>query len=171
MNFRELYDAQFSFVWRSLRRLGVLETDLGDASQEVFLVVHRKLAEFEGRSKITTWIFGICLRIAADRRRSAARDRRHQSPEEHVIADNSFSRSRDAAHLVGELLGRLPYEQRVVFVMFELEGFSGDEIAELLAVPVGTVRSRLRLARDSFRCWADARQPCETHPSLQGAVP
>ena len=69
MTFKEVYDEHFRFVWRSLRRLGVRESDVPDAVQDVFLVVHRRLAEFEGRSKVTTWLFGICFRVARDRRK------------------------------------------------------------------------------------------------------
>ena len=71
MTFKEVYDENFRFVWRSLRRLGVREGDVPDAVQDIFLIVHRKLGEFEGRSKVTTWLFGICLRVARDRRRAA----------------------------------------------------------------------------------------------------
>src|SRR5689334_7613751 len=70
-DFRALYDAHFDFVWRSLRRLGVREPDVLDLAQKVFLTAHLKLAEFEGRSRITTWLFAICQRVASDHRRSA----------------------------------------------------------------------------------------------------
>src|SRR5512140_2597202 len=73
MTLKEVYDAHFQFVWRSLRRLGVHEADVGDVTQEVFLIVHRKLAEFEGRSKMTTWLFAICANVARDYRRAGAR--------------------------------------------------------------------------------------------------
>src|SRR3954452_12061548 len=71
MVFEEVYDVHFEFVWRSLRQLGVAEHDASDAAQDVFIVVHSKLAEFEGRSKMATWLFGICIRVAAGRRRLA----------------------------------------------------------------------------------------------------
>src|SRR5262245_65871367 len=71
MTFREVYDEHFRFVWRSLRRLGVRESDVADAVQDVFVVVHRRLGDFEGRSKVTTWLYGICYRVAKDRRRVA----------------------------------------------------------------------------------------------------
>src|SRR6188474_2580416 len=70
-SFRQIYDEHFRFVWRSLARLGVRESDLGDVTQEVFVIVHRKLSEFEGRSKVTTWLFGIAMRVARDHRQSA----------------------------------------------------------------------------------------------------
>src|SRR5580704_9404019 len=71
VSFKEVYDEHFRFVWRSLRRLGVPESDVADAVQDVFLVVHRRLCEFEGRSKVSTWLYGICYRVARDRRRLA----------------------------------------------------------------------------------------------------
>ena len=69
MTLEEVYREHFRFVWRSLRRLGIHERDAQDATQEVFLVVHRKLGEFEGRSQMTTWLFGICLRVVRNRKR------------------------------------------------------------------------------------------------------
>jgi RNA polymerase sigma factor (sigma-70 family) len=68
---RILYDENFAFVWRALRRLGVPDSDLADVLQEVFVVVHRKLGEFEGRSQVTTWLFRIAFRAARDRRNRA----------------------------------------------------------------------------------------------------
>src|SRR6186713_2887600 len=69
--FAEVYESCAKLVWRNLRRLGVPEAALEDAAQDVFLVVHRRLSEFEGRSTLRTWIFGIVLRVAARHRRKA----------------------------------------------------------------------------------------------------
>src|SRR5882724_509457 len=69
--FSAIYDAYFDFVWRSLRRLGVPEATLDDAAQDVFVVVHRRLPEFEARSTVKTWLFGIVLRVVATHRRTA----------------------------------------------------------------------------------------------------
>src|SRR6185436_14199477 len=71
VTFEQTYRAHFAFVWRSLRRLGIREEDAADAAQEVFIVVHRKLPEFAGRSKLTTWLYGVCFRVASERRRAA----------------------------------------------------------------------------------------------------
>ncbi|NUQ79072.1 MAG: sigma-70 family RNA polymerase sigma factor [Polyangiaceae bacterium] len=157
MTFKEVYDENFRFVWRSLRRLGVRESDVADAVQEVFVVVHRKLAEFEGRSKVTTWLFGICLRVARDRRRAAHERRR--SEEEAPISDKPDERAdvgaeaerRQALAQLQSIILEMPEEQGTVFYLFELDGMSGEDIAEKLAVPLGTVYSRLRLAREHFR--------------------
>src|SRR5262245_7643872 len=71
MTFEDVYEEHFEFVWRTLRRLGVPAADLADVAQEVFLVVHRRLADFEERSKVTTWLFRIATHAARDRRRRA----------------------------------------------------------------------------------------------------
>ena len=119
----------------------------------------RSLADlFEGRSQLATWIFGICQRVASDYRRSAlircevvtdASELDLRSDDDHNVVEQSETRRR--AEVAEAILSRLPEPQRIVFVLFELEEMSGDDIAALLEVPVGTVRSRLRLARETFR--------------------
>jgi len=156
--FRAVYDAHFEFVWCSLRRLGVREADTMDLVQKVFLAVHVGWEDFEGRSKIRTWLFGICRRIASDYRRSspirreivmdvAALDRQRDDRQEFPLGTEASQR----ASLAEAILHRMPEPQRVVFVLFELEEMSGEDIAELLNLSIGTVRSRLRLARERFR--------------------
>jgi RNA polymerase sigma-70 factor (ECF subfamily) len=166
MNFRQLYDEQFRFVWRSLRRLGVQESDLPDAVQDTFLVVHRRLPEFEGRSKVTTWLFGICFRVASDGRKRAHARRRAGEPlvdmRDERVDVAAEAEHRQALARLDMLLDELPLEQRAVFTLFELEGMTGDDIAETLEIPLGTVYSRLRLARAAFRQAAarmQAREP------------
>ena len=151
-----IYKEHFSFVWRSLRRLGVPEGDVSDAAQDVFLVVHRRLDEFEGRSKMTTWLYGICLRVARDRKRLAHNRRRSdddaaidEAQDETIDVAGDAERNQ-AKRLLESLLDMLPLEQRAVFTLFELDGLGGDAIAEMLGVPIGTVHSRLRLAREAF---------------------
>lgn len=157
MTFGEVYAQHFRFVWRSLRRLGVPESDAADAVQDVFLVVHRRLPEFEGRSKITTWLYSICFHVARDRRKLAhMRRRAHDDAPLLDCADDradvgAEAERRQAIALLEIILDELPLEQRAVFTLFELDGKGGDEVAELLDVPLGTVYSRLRLARDAFR--------------------
>jgi len=157
MTFKEVYDEHFRFVWRSLRRVGVRESDVADAVQDVFVVVHRKIGEFEGRSKVTTWLFGICLRVARDRRRLA--HVRHDVSDDASISERADEQADVAAEaerrqglaLLDRILDELPLDQRAVFTLFELDAMSGEAIAELLDIPVGTVHSRLRLAREAFR--------------------
>src|SRR5262245_25709599 len=85
VSFEALYDEHFDFVWRTVRRLGVPEALVDDAVQEVFLVVHRRLGSFEGRSSLKTWICAIVTRVASDSRRSVRRKSPHaRSPEASV---------------------------------------------------------------------------------------
>jgi len=156
--FRALYDAHVNFVWRCLARFGVREADLMDVTQKVFVTAFVKLPTFEGRSALTSWLFGICQRVASDYRRSAAvrrevvtdvveLDRRANGGEE--LEQQREARRR--AKLAESIVDKLPETQREVFVLFEIEELSGEEIAALLHISVGTVRSRLRLSRATFR--------------------
>jgi len=150
----EVYESHFEFVWCALRRLGVRAT-LEDAVQDVFVVVARRLAEFEHRSSIKTWLFGIALRVAKVHRRRGARsgsevevnDERlvgtHVDPQQAAVETQ-------AAAIVQGLLDQLTEERRVIYVMAELEDFSAPEIAETLGITLNTVYSRLRLARRDF---------------------
>lgn len=157
MNFRQIYDEHFSFVWRSLRRLGIRESDVPDAVQDVFLVVHRRLAEFEGRSKVSTWLFAICYRVASDKRKAARRVNLESSDEHGLDAPDervdiaAETERREGLRTLEALLDEMPLEQRAVFTLFELECMTGEDIAQTLEVPLGTVYSRLRLARETFR--------------------
>jgi RNA polymerase sigma-70 factor (ECF subfamily) len=157
LRFEDVYRENAAFVWRALRRLGVREADVEDAMQDVFVVVHAKLGSFEGRARITTWLYGICLRVAHARRRRA--HVRHEVGEdeaggvERVEAPSQEKAAEESERLalLDEALDVLPLEQRAVFTLFELDGLSSQEIAELVDIPIGTVYSRLRLAREAFR--------------------
>ena len=157
MSLQEIYERHADFVWRTVLRLGVSEAEARDAVQDVFLAVHAHLHQFEGRSSLATWIFVICRGVARERRRRDWRSR-------HLIADVAAEDEIDLRADVGRavehnqrlaLLERIlrgfPVEQRNVFVLFEIEKLTGEEIAEALSIPLGTVYSRLQLARRSFR--------------------
>jgi RNA polymerase sigma-70 factor (ECF subfamily) len=154
MTFEEAYRSHFAFVWRSLRRLGIREEDAADAAQEVFIVVHRKLPEFAGRSKLTTWLYGVCFRVASERRRAGPRPPVGEQEAAALLgrpADPGATAERKEGLAVLErVLERIPDEQRAVFCLFELEGMTGEEVAESLEIPLGTAYSRLRLARAAF---------------------
>jgi len=157
--FEAAYREHFAFAWRSLRRLGVPERDLGDAAQDVFLIVYRKFAEFDFQRPLTTWIYAICLRVASNRRRSASH--RHEvlddssepvePPRNISAAETERTINAERRELLEAALDAMPLEQRAVFTLFELEGQTGEEVAALLNVPAPTVHSRLRLAREVFR--------------------
>jgi len=151
-----IYEEHFSYVWRSLRRMGVPEMSLDDAAQDVFLVVHRRLADFAGRSRVKTWLFGIVLRVARDHRRRARRKPEAALPEPEALPDSARCAAvdplvrADAARLLDRLLEYLDQDKRAVFVLAEVEQMSAPEIAEALGVNVNTVYSRLRAARSAF---------------------
>jgi RNA polymerase sigma-70 factor (ECF subfamily) len=154
-SFEAVYRAHFALVWRVLRRFGVPESDLPDAAQDVFVVVHRRLAEFDGRILVSTWLYAICLRIASDRRRRAPS--RHEvvgeEPDEGRVSGATSEpwEISERRALLQSALDAMPLEQRTVFTLFELEGMTGDEIADLVEAPLATVHSRLRLSRETFR--------------------
>ena len=146
-----LYRENFQFVWRSLRRLGVADRSLDDAVQDVFLVAHRKLSEYEGRASHRGWLFGIARHMAREYRR---RDGRLALDE--LALSRAAGPTRDIPELrrqvdlLDHLLSALQEDQRAVFVMAEIEGFSAPEIAEVLGIKLNTAYSRLRLARSRF---------------------
>ncbi len=155
-DFRQLYDAHFRLVWRALRRLGVPNSDMMDLTQKVFLVAFMKLPQFEGRSTVATWLYAICYRVASEHRRSPmARNEISTDPESLAEATEARLGPTDIAlarHAeVERILAKLSEEQRAVFLLYEVDEFSGSEIASLLNISVGTVRSRLRHARAIFR--------------------
>jgi RNA polymerase sigma-70 factor, ECF subfamily len=158
--FARVYEDHFSFVWSSARRLGVPDAVLDDAVQEVFVIVHRRLGEFEARSSMKTWLFGIVRNVARQARRSIQRKSPHDAPgaladPEALTAaaeerpDRVVERSAENRVLY-EMLERLDDDKREVFVLAELEEFSVPAIAAAIGVNVSTVYSRLRLAREEF---------------------
>lgn len=154
--FENVYETYFPYVWRSVQRLGVSDGAVDDVVQEVFMVVHRRLAEFEGRSTLKTWLYGIALRVArAHRAKSRASREAPPAAIDHVRAPDSsrpdaHAENAEAARVVNALLASLDEDQREVFVLAELEELPAPEIAEALDVKLNTVYSRLRLARAAF---------------------
>jgi RNA polymerase sigma-70 factor (ECF subfamily) len=149
---RTLIDRHFNFVWRSVRRLGVPEAGVDDATQQVFWTAARKLdAIVPGREK--SFLFGVAVRIASDARRVSNRQRRREGSAELEIfshpdplADELVDRKRMRA-LLDEFLDDLSIEVRTAYVLYEAEGMTVPEIADWIQVPPGTVASRIRLAR------------------------
>ncbi len=164
--FDEIYQEYFAFVWRSLRRLGVQPAALDDASQDVFLVVHKRLPEFEGRSSLKTWLFGIALHVARRQARNAARHPSHELPDPEPASPTASTPQDEAARreaiaLLYTILDELDAEKRAVFVMAELEQMTAPEISEALSAPMNTVYSRLRAARREFEAALQRRQARE----------
>jgi RNA polymerase sigma-70 factor (ECF subfamily) len=156
LNAAEVHAAHAEFVWRSLARLGIKDADLPDMLQEVFLVVHRRAHAFDGSSKLTSWLFGICLRVAASYRRRAHRRYEAQlepgqlPPAAEASSPELALQQREARSKLDALLDTMSLDKRAVFVMFEVDNLSCAEIAAELGVPIGTVHSRLHAARAAF---------------------
>lgn len=148
---RQIFDEHARYVWRTLRHLGIAEADAPDLCQEVFVTVHRKLSSFEGRSSLRTWLYGICIRIASEHRRRphVRRETPLSEPprdahEPQAAAPDSTVEQRNA---VEHLLSALDEDKRQVVVLYEIEGFSMKEVAEILDCPLQTAYSRLHAAR------------------------
>lgn len=152
-DFDAIYGAHFDFVWRSLRRLGVPEASVDDALQDVFVVVHRRFADFDGASP-RAWLFRIAINVVREHRRTYQRKGRHE-PLPESVADGApgpheeLARA-EALRLVDRLLDALDDDRRAVFVLAEYEGMTAPEMAAALGVNVNTVSSRLRAARRDF---------------------
>lgn len=149
--FEEVFASCAPMVWRTMRRLGLREADVEDLAQEVFVVVHRRLPEFEGRSKVSTWVYGICVRVAADHRKRA--HVRYESPSAEVPEPSVGPSQTDALQrtearaLLDAVLEQLDDDKRAVFVLYELEELPMAEVATAVGVPLQTAYSRLHGAR------------------------
>ena len=155
--FDELYAAHVGFVWRVLQTLGVPAAHLEDAVQDVFVVVHRRLAGWQGRAAITTWLFAIARRVASGHRRRAGQAAVAVADDALAALDASgqgdpfaaLSRQQAAA-AVSAILATLDEDQRLVLALVELEQLAVPEVARMLGLKLNTAYSRLRLARQAF---------------------
>jgi RNA polymerase sigma-70 factor (ECF subfamily) len=154
----DVYRAHHRFVWRSVVRLGVPDERVADAVHDVFVVVARRLHEYEGRAALRTWLFAIALRVAQGIRRDRAREfrRRERLEREPRPPSNPHARA-DAARTLRDLLAQLDEDKRAVFIMAELEGMTAPEISAVVGCKVNTVYSRLRLARTELQRMIGAR--------------
>ena len=147
-----IYREHLDYVWSSLRRLGIPAADLEDLAHELFLVVHRRLADYDRARPIKPWLFGIAYRIASEHRRKLARRSeqagddtdlpapRDASPEMHTLR-------REAVELARRALAAIDDEARAVFILAELDGVAVTDVATSLEIPVNTAYTRLRRAR------------------------
>jgi RNA polymerase sigma-70 factor (ECF subfamily) len=153
-DFDALYEEHVDGVWRLLERFGVPESGLEDAVQEVFIIAHRRLADFRGESSLKTWLGGISVRVAKDVRRTLGRKGGHEQLDEAMPQPGPQLEERvgqrQALARVLRLLEALDEEQREVFVLAEFEGMTAPEIAEATGANLNTVYTRLRTARQRF---------------------
>ncbi len=155
-----VHEEHADFVCLTLQRFGVRGADVEDQLQEVFLVVHRRLHTFDGSSRMRTWLYGICMRVAAGHRNRAyhrrerggddGSDALEAAPAETASPEEAAVAAERRARLIA-ILDSMELEARGLFVMFELDEVPCDEIAEVLGVPIGTVYSRLHAARKAFQ--------------------
>jgi RNA polymerase sigma-70 factor (ECF subfamily) len=170
LRFEDVYRDSFGFVWRSLRALGVDPAQIDDAVQDTFVVVHRRLSGFEGRSRVETWLFGIARRVASHYRRSATRRRTEplgsaEPPATEADTPFDLASRTEAGALVLAILDELDEDRRLIFVLVEIEQLTVPEATEILGLNVNTAYSRLRLARRDFEealqrrrtAWEDPR--------------
>jgi RNA polymerase sigma-70 factor (ECF subfamily) len=153
-----MFEREFAFVWRMLRRLGVAEASIDDCTQQVFVVATRKIAAI-APDRERAFLLGVAINVAAEARRSQAiaREQPHDdldSSEHGAPNPEQLSDRKRALELLDQALEELPFDLRTVFVLFEIEGTPSDDIASLLDIPRGTVASRLRRAREEFQAIA-----------------
>jgi RNA polymerase sigma-70 factor (ECF subfamily) len=148
---REVFEEHGPFVCRSLRYLGVLEADLDDMMQEVFLVVYQRLSDYEERGRARAWLYSICTRVAHAQRRKLGRRRENVADVDlqEVAAPTQLEHveDREALALGHRLLHQLSARQREVFLLYEVEDMTMSEIAQALDCPLQTAYSRLHDAR------------------------
>lgn len=146
-----LYRAHADLVWRTLLRMGVAETEAEDLVHEVFLVARRLLPDYDAsRGAPSSWLYGLARGVAANWRRGRSRASRRlalvEAPEPDAHVDRDLDRAR-AVVLVERFLATLEPEQREAFVLCDIEGMRGPEVAAALGQTSNQVYSRLRLAR------------------------
>jgi len=154
LEFRPLFDAHLAFVGRVLRRCGVPDRELEDARQEVFLIVHRKLCEFEGRASVRTWVYAIAARVALVtlRKPHLRRELLVSAPSEPVVDGGQESAvvQRSAVEAALRALHTMDADKRQAFELYELEGMSVAEVASHVGVPENTALYRLHRAREEL---------------------
>jgi len=159
--FEQVYRGHADFVWRLLRHMAVEEASRADVFHEVFLIVHRRLAEFDARASLTTWLFGITRNVVLHHRRGFARHQRRlrvaPAPAPQLAPDEAYARL-EARELVERFLADLPEDQRLLFLLAEIEGARAADIATQLGLNINTLYSRLQALRRQFtRFLAEAR--------------
>ncbi len=155
LDFGEVFREHGQFVLRTVRRMGVPPSDVEDVAQNVFLVVHRHLATYEGRGSVKAWLFAIVRRAVADHRRSKRRRPEIPTLDPPVGAvepasEAEIDRGRERA-MLDRALDALDDDKREVFVLYELEQMSMAEVAAAVGCPLQTAYSRLYAARERVK--------------------
>ena len=162
ITFEQIYDERFGDVERWVRALGGRAPDVADLAQDVFIVAYRRLSEFDGQN-VGGWLYQITRRKMRDYRRLSwikhlFTNRNASTFEAAAIGADQLQQldNNEKQALLARLLNRLPAEQRAAFVLFELDGLSGAEIAQVQQVPLNTVWARIYRARHKLQLRAPA---------------
>lgn len=161
-SFPNLYEEFFPLVWRTARRMGVGDAALDDVCQEIFLSIYKQLPAYQGQSALRTWIFGFIVNhVLVYHRGQRRKNPQHRAVgaliDPDMLADEvslpleQRQRVREAAEIAHHVLSQMPTMKRLIFVMAELEGLTGTEIARALELNLNTVYARLRSARRQFK--------------------
>lgn len=169
---RGIVDRHYDFIWRAVRYLGVPDAFAEDATQQVLCVVARRLDDVRPEAEVS-FLFATARRVASDTRRAARRRPELAARDVDTLAapmptPEELLDERRAQDLLRHVLESMPVDLRVVFVLFELEELPLREVAAMLDVPIGTVGSRLRRARESFQGIVRRLQAASTAASVGG---
>jgi RNA polymerase sigma-70 factor, ECF subfamily len=161
--FRAIYDRDFDYVWHSLRRLGIPARDLPDVTHDVFLKLHKSLANYDTSRPFRPWLFGVLFRVASDHQHLGRNAREILDDMPSDVHDSSPSPEQRAGDneewtIVDRALVAMDLPHRVVLVMHDFSGHSAQDVAHELSIPVKTVYSRLRTARARFVLTANQMQ-------------
>ena len=148
----EIYREHHAFVWRNALRLGCDDDWVDDAVHEIFVVVARRLPELEGLESERSWLFAITYRVVQRMVRDRIRHRGYlrRFAEEQPPRFAETAGAHEATEFLRHALAKQPEAQRLVLILIELEGFTAREVAATLGLPVGTVHSRLRSAKQQL---------------------
>jgi RNA polymerase sigma-70 factor (ECF subfamily) len=152
----QAYNEHAAFIGRVIRRLLGEGPHIDDLIQETFIVAHRKAEQYDGRAAVRTWLYGIASRLCMHHRRGASRFSlfkgrlANQDPPPTPERPDQSLEQRQAVDLVNQVVAKMPFKQREVFVLYEIEELEGKDIAQMLDIPLGTVWTRLHKARQTF---------------------
>jgi RNA polymerase sigma-70 factor (ECF subfamily) len=148
---RQVYRSEFDRVWRLLIRLGAARSELEDLAHEVFLIALRRWDTYDRSRPVRPWLFGIAYRVASDARRQRGRSSSESDDSEELPAagtPESAVADAQARLQLQRAMDSLDIEKRAVFVMHDVDDCTAPEVAEALQIPLNTVYSRLRRARE-----------------------
>lgn len=157
-SFAEIYKTYFTFVWSMSRYLGVQRDELDDVVQEIFVVIHGRMHTIEQPESLRSWIYGIIRRMVGRYHRTRRtkllnmqnRAVESESQQFDWSSPQAMAEQSEEVELLRTLLDKLDPAKREVFVLVELEEMTAPEIAAAIGVPLNTVYSRLRAARQEL---------------------